>query len=109
MIICGGCGVIGGCACHLTNGNPTAFKQGKKKVVPPKPPPLTDQSMTVDDAWILFGITKKRGTKEDVKRLYLAFVAIHHPDKHPNDQARASAQLVRANAAWTLLQKHCKW
>jgi curved DNA-binding protein CbpA len=63
----------------------------------------------VDDAWALFGIPQKRAPRDEVKRLYLLFVAKWHPDKHVNDEATATAQLTRANAAWVLLQKHCRW
>ncbi len=76
---------------------------------PPDPPPLGAGPLTVDDAWAIFGIPKKRAPKDDVKRRYIAFVAKWHPDKHPEDQAVATAQLARANLAWTLLQKHCRW
>jgi hypothetical protein len=75
----------------------------------PNPPPITGAPLTVDDAWELFGVVKTRGTKIHVKRRYLAFVSIHHPDKHPDDEVGATAQLARANAAYTLLKKYCKW
>ncbi len=75
----------------------------------PDPPPPTGETVTVDDAWALFGIAQKRAPKDEVKRRYLAFAAKWHPDKHPDDTATATAQLVRANAAYALLQKHCRW
>jgi DnaJ-class molecular chaperone len=67
--------------------------------------------VTVDEAWALFGIPKKRGQKADVKKRYLEFVSKHHPDKFraPKQKAEAEAQLVLANLAWDLLQRHCRW
>jgi hypothetical protein len=75
----------------------------------PDPPPLTGAPLTVDDAWQIFGVAQKRAPRADVKRRYLAFAAKWHPDKHPDDQVTATAQLVRANAAYALLAKHCRW
>lgn len=78
----------------------------------PKPPPLALMAgpITVDEAWLLFGIPMKRGRKEDVKKRYLEFVSKNHPDKFKGKkQEVANAQLVRANAAWELLQRHCNW
>ncbi|HTP97928.1 MAG TPA: J domain-containing protein [Casimicrobiaceae bacterium] len=75
----------------------------------PDPPPLDGAPLTVDDAWRIFGIPQKRGQAADVKRRYIAFLAKWHPDRHPNDTATATAQFVRAKAAWELLQKHCRW
>jgi DnaJ domain len=113
MMICGGCGVINGCACFFTHGQPTVQSTPKKKpssqYTPPSSSSSTPSDMSVDDAWIMFGITKKRGTKEDVKKIYLAFITAHHPDKHPNNQKWATEQFVRAGNAWALLQKHCNW
>ena len=63
----------------------------------------------MDDAWAIFGIPQKRAPRDVVKRRYLAFAAKWHPDKHPDDQVMATRQLARANGAWALLQKHCKW
>lgn len=74
----------------------------------PKPPPITGDELTVSDAWALFGVTNKRGTRDDVKRRYLAFVASYHPDL-PDAPPDANSQLKKANAAWALLQKHCRW
>jgi len=62
----------------------------------------------VSDAWLLFGIPKKRGSREDVKARYLEFVFEHHPDRAA-DPIEAAKQLVRANLAWALLQRHCRW
>jgi hypothetical protein len=73
----------------------------------PDPPLLTGDELTVDDAWLLFGIPKKRGAKDEVKQRYLEFVAKYHPDKPEN--AGTTDQLKRANLAWALLQKHCRW
>ena len=75
----------------------------------PDPPALDGATLTVDDAWAIFGVAQKRAPRDDVKRRYLAFAAKWHPDKNPNDEATATAQLARANAAWALLQKHCRW
>ena len=77
----------------------------------PKPPALSAGPITVDEAWALFGIPQKRGRKEDVKKRYLEFVFKHHPDKAKTKKQKdtASAQLTRANLAWSLLEKHCKW
>ncbi len=69
-----------------------------------------DGRLTVDEAWEIFGIPQKRAPRDEVKRRYLAFAAKWHPDKHSAaDQAEATSQLSRANAAWALLQKHCHW
>ena len=75
----------------------------------PDPPALDGATLTVDDAWAIFGVAQKRAPRDDVTRRYLAFAAKWHPDKNPNDEATATAQLARANAAWALLQKHCRW
>lgn len=76
----------------------------------PEPPKLTQGStLTVDDAWGLFGIAKKRASKDEVKKRYLAFVSMHHPDKHPEDTSGATTRLMQANLAFKLLEKHCKW
>ena len=77
----------------------------------PKPPALSAGPITVDEAWALFGIPQKRGRKEDVKKRSLEFVFKHHPDKAKTKKQKdtASAQLTRANLAWSLLEKHCKW
>jgi hypothetical protein len=75
----------------------------------PNPPQLTGGELTVGEAWRLFGIPQMRASRDEVKKRYLEFVARHHPDKHLNDEAFATAQLVRANAAWALLQRHCRW
>src|SRR6185312_17535065 len=64
---------------------------------PAPPPPLTGAPLTVDDAWVIFGIPQKRAPKQLVKSRYLAFVATWHTDKHPEDESGATAQLVRAN------------
>lgn len=77
----------------------------------PNPPPVDDdETLTVDDAWALFGIPQKRSTKDEVKRRYIALVAKVHPDSRPpEERVEATAQLKRANAAWALLQRYCKW
>ena len=78
----------------------------------PDPPPLTGDRVTVDEAWEIFGIPQKRAPRGVVKSRYLAFAAKWHPDRCGDDvraQAEAHAQLTRANAAWTLLQRHCRW
>ncbi len=75
----------------------------------PDPPPLDNGPLTVDDAWAIFGIPQKRASRDEVKHRYLLFAAKWHPDKNPEDQVTATAQLSRANAAWALLQKHCRW
>ena len=75
----------------------------------PDPPALTGGPLTVDEAWAIFGVAQKRAPRDEVKRRYLAFVSRWHPDKHLEDQSAATAQLVRANAAYALLQKHCRW
>jgi hypothetical protein len=75
---------------------------------PPPPPRLPGALVTVDEAWELFGIAKKRGTRLEVKKRYLAFVALNHPDRPdaPND---AADLLLKANAAFALLERYCKW
>ena len=75
---------------------------------PPPPPRLPGALVTVDEAWELFGIAKKRGTRSEVKKRYLAFVALVHPDRPdaPND---AADLLLKANAAFALLERYCKW
>lgn len=75
----------------------------------PDPPPVDAGPLTVDDAWALFGIPQKRAPRDEVKHRYLLFASKWHPDKHPEDQVTATAHLMRANAAWALLQKHCRW
>jgi hypothetical protein len=67
---------------------------------------------TVDEAWALFGIAKKRAAKATVKTIYREFMAKWHPDRHASDPAKlllANFQSLRANAAWTILEKHCRW
>ena len=93
----------------VTSPAPPAPPPSKAAPDLPDPPPLIDDPLTVDDAWALFGITQKRAPKNIVKSRYRAFAAKWHPDYHPEDQVTATAQLTRANAAWTLLEKHCKW
>jgi hypothetical protein len=93
----------------LPGPTPPPAPPGAKYGPLPHPPPVPQGALTVDEAWALFGIPQKRGLKADVKARYLAFVAKHHPDKHPDDQVGATAQLARANQAWVLLQKHCRW
>ena len=75
---------------------------------PPPPPRLPGALVTVDEAWELFGVAKKRGTRLEVKKRYLAFVALNHPDRPdaPND---AADLLLKANAAFALLERYCKW
>ena len=91
----------------------------------PKPPPSTVvpppadvsqvpvsagvQTITVDEAWHLFGFPKKRATREAVKERYLALVVKYHPDRHIRQETKATEAVVKINAAWTLLQRHCKW
>src|SRR5579864_5781111 len=41
--------------------------------------------ISVDEAWALFGITKKRATREEVKARYLKLIAKYHPDKNMHD------------------------
>jgi hypothetical protein len=88
---------------------PSSQSPNKSSAVPPKPSPLADIDLSVDEAWELFGIAQKRGSQEDVKKRYHAFVTLYHPDKNQHRVDWATAQLVRANAAWALLQKHCGW
>lgn len=80
---------------------------------PPHPPralpPLGGTTLTVDDAWAIFNIPQKRAPRAEVRRRYIAFLAEWHPDRHPEDEAVATAQFVRAKAAWELLQRHCRW
>jgi len=78
---------------------------------PPEPPLLAQQSaLTVDDAWGIFGIAKKRGTKTEVKKRYLDYVAANHPDKAPESEREArTTRLMQANLAFKLLERHCKW
>ena len=64
---------------------------------------------TVDEAWIFFGIAKKRARKEDVKKLYIDHMKAWHPDRHQVNREEAGLQSKRANAAWELLGKHCRW
>lgn len=97
-------------AAGAANGNGANGTGPKASYGPlPKPPPVSDEPLTVDEAWRLFGIPQKRGRKEDVKKRYLEFIQKHHPDKHPKNQKKANEQCSRANQAWALLQKHCKW
>ena len=65
--------------------------------------------ISVDEAWSLFGITKKRATREEVKSIYLKLVAEYHPDKNQHDPATATQYMVRINAAFAALKRHCKW
>jgi hypothetical protein len=85
-------------------------------VVPPTPakpakaPQPAQQPLaiprSVDEAWAFFGIKKKRATEAQIKKMYRNFMARFHPDK---GRADAAQQSLRANAAWDLLRKHCKW
>ncbi len=89
---------------------PATPREPPKPSEPPEPPKLTQGSaLTVDDAWAIFGIAKKRATKEEVKKSYLAFVHKHHPDRHPGNEVDATTRLMHANLAFKLLEKHCKW
>jgi hypothetical protein len=63
---------------------------------------------TVDEAWAFFGIAKKRAHKDDVKDAYRLFMIRWHPDRCAQPD-KAKKQSLRANAAWALLKKHCKW
>jgi len=72
------------------------------------PPQLPGACVTVDEAWELFGIAKKRGTRLEVKKKYLAFVAMNHPDR-PDAPSDAADLLLKANAAFVLLERYCKW
>lgn len=93
--------------------------QTKPKTPPPPPPPTTLPSdpkvsqgvptITVDEAWHLFGFPKKRAVKEDVKASYLALMKKYHPDRNAKNQAKATEYATKINAAWVLLQRHCKW
>lgn len=76
---------------------------------PSQPPPqLPGACVTVDEAWELFGIAKKRGVRPEVKKMYLAYVAANHPDK-PDAPPDAAKLLLKANAAFALLERYCKW
>ena len=75
----------------------------------PSPAPrLPGALVTVDEAWELFGVAKKRGTRLEVKKRYLAFVALNHPDR-PDAPSDAADLLLKANAAFVLLERSCKW
>ena len=92
---------------------------------PPPPPTIPAQPVaklgspgdriptTVDEAWELFGIKRKRATKAEVKKIYRALQAKWHPDRHMRRGAKerkmAELQSSRANLAWTILERHCKW
>jgi hypothetical protein len=65
--------------------------------------------MNVNDAWHLFGFPRKRAMKDEVKARYLSLIVENHPDRHMADEKTASENTVLINAAWTLLQRHCKW
>jgi DnaJ-class molecular chaperone len=79
----------------------------------PPTPRLGQGEVTVDEAWKMFGIPQKRGARDDVRKRYLAFVAKHHPDKiagaSKKKQKEATERCARANVAWSLLEKHCRW
>jgi hypothetical protein len=75
---------------------------------PPPPPQLPGAFVSVDEAWEMFGIAKKRGTRLEVKKRYLAFVASNHPDR-PDAPPDAAKLLLKANAAFALLERYCKW
>ena len=79
----------------------------------PAPAPSPAQRLpgvlvTVDEAWELFGVAKKRGTRLEDKKRYLAFVALNHPDR-PDAPSDAADLLLKANAAFVLLERYCKW
>jgi hypothetical protein len=90
---------------------------------PPKRPPPTilldpDPEVTVspgvpllnvNDAWHLFGFPKKRATRDEVKSRYLSLIVKYHPDRHIAHEKQATEYTIKINAAWTLLQRHCKW
>jgi DnaJ-class molecular chaperone len=74
------------------------------------PPVVDDEAVTVDEAWEIFGFPMKRGAHDDVKRSYTAFLAAWHPDKHQDgDPVEAERQFKRAQEAFALLKRHCKW
>jgi hypothetical protein len=75
---------------------------------PPPPPQLPGACVSVDEAWELFGIAKKRATRLEVKKRYLAFVTRNHPDR-PDAPPDAAMLLLKANAAFSLLERYCKW
>jgi hypothetical protein len=65
---------------------------------------------TVDEAWAVFGIKAKRGKRDVVKKIYRRLMAEWHPDKHVGkDEERAKRESLRANEAWKLLARHCRW
>jgi hypothetical protein len=66
-------------------------------------------TLTVDEAWLLFGFPKKRATRDAVKARYLSLIVKYHPDRHIKNEAKATEYTRYINAAWVLLQRHCKW
>jgi hypothetical protein len=72
------------------------------------PPQLAGAIVSVDESWEMFGIAKKRGTRAEVKKRYLAFVAANHPDR-PDAPSNAPELLLKANAAFARLEQYCKW
>lgn len=76
-------------------------------------PPGERIPMTVDEAWELFGIKRKRATKAEVKRLHRDWQTRWHPDKFvcssKKAEEKAKIQFLRASMAWTILERHCKW
>ncbi len=72
-------------------------------------PAAPSSGISVDEAWEVFGISKKRATQEQVRSIYLKLVAKYHPDKNPNNQAAATQAMVKINAAFAALKRHCKW
>jgi hypothetical protein len=84
---------------------PSPAQQADHTAAPATPSP----GISVDEAWSLFGIKKKRGTKEEIKGIYLKLVAKHHPDRNPEDPVAAHQQTVKINAAYAALKRHCKF
>ena len=91
---------------------------------PPPPPPVVKApeperpltvpaspslGISVDEAWALFGIVKKRATEDEVKQRYRKLAAKYHPDRNASDQAAATKNMMRINAAYAALKRHCKW
>lgn len=75
---------------------------------PPPPAQLAQENITVDEAWELFGIGKKRGTRAEVTKRYRLYVAANHPDR-PDAPPDAADRLLRANAAFARLERYCRW